>query len=87
MRTGLTKKIRSVLRSTPDGLTTADIYFDVLKETTSRASILTILRRMPDVYVKGWEPVADSVNFAAVWAVALPPPDAPHPYGRYSRKP
>lgn len=87
MRTGHTSAIRRALRRAPDGLSTADLYYDVLGGKSTRASMLNLIRRMPDTYVKAWQRVSESSSYEAIWAVVIPPPDAAHPGGRYSKKP
>jgi len=48
---------------------------------SSPAVISRALQNMPDTYIGGWEPCEGPTRFAAKWAVAPRPKDAPHPLG------
>ena len=78
MRTGVTKKIRAVLRAAPDGMTTAEIAAAI--PDASWRGVRHALQFMPDAYIDRWENV---VRLAAVWCVVVPPDNAPRPEPKY----
>jgi len=72
------KKIRTLLRSRPEGMTPLE-----LAELTGIhvSNIRTSLKAMPDVYVDRWRP-ARRGQFEKVWAAVPVPDDCPHPRDR-----
>lgn len=72
------KKIRTLLRSRPSGMTPLEIA-----EATGIhvANIRTSLRAMPDVYVDRWR-IARRGQYEKVWVAVHVPEDCPHPKDR-----
>lgn len=82
------KRIRTLLRSKPKGLTPNEI-----SEVTGLhvANVRTALRAMPDVYVDRWR-IGKRGQFEKVWAAVYVPDDCPHPkdrlkWGAFYKKP
>jgi 8-oxo-dGTP pyrophosphatase MutT (NUDIX family) len=72
------KKIRTLLRSRPSGMTPLEIA----EETGIHvANIRTSLRAMPDVYVDRWR-IARRGQYEKVWVAVHVPEDCPHPKDR-----
>lgn len=67
--------IRALLRSSPNGLTVAQIANALGIENVS--IVRTALRAMPDSYISGWDTTPR--KYAAIWSVVVPPPNAPRP--------
>jgi len=82
------KKIRTLLRSRPSGMTPLEIA----EETGIHvANIRTSLRAMPDVYVDRWR-IARRGQYEKVWVAVQVPEDCPHPrdrvkWGVHTKKP
>lgn len=72
------KRIRTILRSHPSGMTANEIA-----EITGmhRANIRTALRAMPDTYVDRWR-LGGRGQFEKVWIAVPVPADCPHPRDR-----
>jgi len=72
------KRIRTLLRSRPSGMTPAEIA-----EITGVhvSNVRTALRAMPDVYVDRWR-VGKRGQFEKVWVAVPVPDDCPHPKDR-----
>jgi predicted transcriptional regulator len=82
------KKIRTLLRSKPSGLTPIEIA-----EITGihPSNVRTSLRAMPDVYVDRWR-MGKRGQFEKVWVAVPVPDDCPHPrertkWGAHYKKP
>jgi hypothetical protein len=72
------KKIRTLLRSRPSGMTPLEIAAETgLHVANIRAS----LRVMPDVYVDRWR-IARRGQYEKVWVAVPVPDDCPHPKDR-----
>jgi predicted transcriptional regulator len=72
------KKIRTLLRAKPEGMTPQEIA----EETGLHiANIRTSLRAMPDVYVDRWR-LGKQGQFTKVWVAVHVPDDCPHPKDR-----
>lgn len=70
-------EIRAVLKSTPDGATVAQIG---RRTGYKPCNVAKALKAMPDVYVDRWTPSKGSAKeYAAVYALADIPEDAPYP--------
>lgn len=72
------KKIRTLLRSRPSGLTPIEIA-ELLE--MHPANVRTSLRAMPDVYVDRWR-LGKRGQYEKVWVAAYVPEDCPHPRDR-----
>jgi predicted transcriptional regulator len=72
------KKIRTILRTKPQGMTPNEIA-----EATGIhvANVRTSLRAMPDTYVDRWR-MGKRGQFEKVWVAAYVPEDCPHPKDR-----
>lgn len=72
------KRIRTLLRSRPNGMTPKEIA-----EITGIhvANIRTALKAMPDVYVDRWR-IGERGQFEKVWVAVPVPDDCPHPKDR-----
>jgi len=82
------KRIRTLLRSRPDGMTPPEIA-----EVTGLhvANVRTSLRGMPDVYVDRWR-LGKRGQYTKVWVAVHVPEDCPHPkdrlkWGAFYKKP
>lgn len=82
------KRIRTLLRSRPSGMTPAEIA-----EITGVhvSNVRTALRAMPDVYVDRWR-IGKRGQFEKVWVAVPVPEDCPHPkdrqkWGTHYKKP
>ena len=72
------KKIRTLLRTRPNGMTPGEIA----EETGMNvANVRTSLRAMPDVYVDRWR-AGKRGQFEKVWVAVHVPEDCPHPRDR-----
>lgn len=72
------KRIRTLLRSRPSGMTPLEIAAETgLHVANIRAS----LRVMPDVYVDRWR-IARRGQYEKVWVAVPVPDDCPHPKDR-----
>jgi len=72
-----TTEIRQVLKEAKDGLTVARISRVIAKRP---CNVLKALRAMPDAYVDRWTPAKGGPHkYAAVYALAEIPEDAPYP--------
>jgi hypothetical protein len=70
-------EIRKILKAAADGLTVAAVSRAVDKRP---CNVQKALRSMPDVYVDRWAPAkAGPHKYAAVYALAEIPEDAPYP--------
>ncbi len=72
------KKIRTLLRSRPSGLTPIEIA-ELLE--MHPANVRTSLRAMPDVYVDRWR-LGKRGQYEKVWVAVPVPDDCPHPKDR-----
>ena len=72
------KKIRTLLRSRPSGLTPIEIA-ELLE--MHPANVRTSLRAMPDVYVDRWR-LGKRGQYEKVWVAVPVPEDCPHPKDR-----
>lgn len=88
MRPVRQKRIRTLLRSRPDGMTPPEIA-----EVTGLhvANVRTSLRGMPDVYVDRWR-LGKRGQYTKVWVAVHVPEDCPHPkdrlkWGAFYKKP
>lgn len=72
------KRIRTLLRSRPSGMTPKEIA-----EATGLnvANVRTSLRTMPDVYVDRWR-MGQRGQYEKVWVAVPVPDDCPHPKDR-----
>ena len=82
------KKIRTLLRTKPDGMSPIEI---AALTGMHVANVRTALRAMPDVYVDRWRP-AKRGQYEKVWAAVHVPEDCPHPndrlkWGVHTKKP
>jgi len=82
------KKIRTILRTRPSGMTPNDIA-----EVSGLhvANVRTALRAMPDVYVDRWR-LGKRGQYEKVWVAVHVPDDCPHPkdrlkWGAHYKKP
>ena len=82
------KRIRTLLRSRPDGMTPSEIA-----DATGIhiANVRTSLRGMPDVYVDRWR-MGKQGQYTKVWVAVHVPEDCPHPkdrlkWGAFYKKP
>lgn len=72
------KRIRTLLRTRPNGMTPNEIA----EETGIHvANVRTSLRVMPDVYVDRWR-MAKRGQYEKVWVAVHVPEDCPHPRDR-----
>lgn len=79
MRTGAISKIRTLLRSKPDGLSVREVAEIVGCE---EANTGRYLRQMPDAYIDRWDWLYNHNGhkyWYAVWCVVQVPDDCPHP--------
>jgi len=72
------KKIRTLLRSRPNGMSPLEIAA-VLE--MHPANVRTALRAMPDVYVDRWR-MGGRGQYEKVWVAVPVPEDCPHPKDR-----
>ena len=72
------KRIRTLLRARPGGMTPKEIAAEL---DLHPANVRTSLRAMPDVYVDRWR-LGKRGQFEKVWAAAHVPEDCPHPKDR-----
>jgi predicted ArsR family transcriptional regulator len=82
------KRIRTLLRSRPHGMTPMEISAEL---EIHPANVRTTLRAMPDVYVDRWR-MGKRGQFEKVWAAVQVPEDCPHPkdrlkWGAFYKKP
>lgn len=82
------KKIRTLLRSRPGGMTPKEIAEEIGVHV---ANVRTSLRAMPDVYVDRWR-MGQRGQFEKVWVAVPVPDDCPHPkdrvkWGAHNAKP
>lgn len=82
------KKIRTLLRTRPSGMTSIEISTETGMHV---ANVRTSLRAMPDVYVDRWR-VGKRGQFEKVWIAVHVPDDCPHPkdrlkWGAFYKKP
>lgn len=82
------KKIRTLLRTRPSGMTPIEIAGETGMHV---ANVRTALRAMPDVYVDRWR-LGKRGQFEKVWAAVHVPDDCPHPrdrlkWGAFYKKP
>ena len=82
------KRIRTLLRAKPSGMTPPEIA-----EATGLhvANVRTSLRAMPDVYVDRWR-LGQRGQYTKVWVAVQVPDDCPHPndrtkWGAHYKKP
>ena len=79
-----TPKIREILRTHAEGLTSKQIHVQ-MPEVKKSETIKSSLRKMPDVYIDRW--VLEKGNrgqYQAVYMAVIPPQDCPHPKERYA---
>ncbi len=72
------KKIRTLLRSRPSGMTPIEIAAETGLHV---ANVRTSLRTMPDVYVDRWR-LGKRGQYEKVWIAVPVPEDCPHPKDR-----
>ena len=72
------KRIRTLLRTRPHGMTPGEIAEELNLHV---ANVRTSLRTMPDVYVDRWR-MGKRGQFEKVWVAAYVPEDCPHPKDR-----
>ena len=72
------KRIRTLLRSRPNGMSPGEIAEELGVHV---ANVRTSLRAMPDVYVDRWRP-AKRGQFEKIWMAVHVPDDCPHPRDR-----
>ena len=72
------KRIRTLLRLNPNGLTPPEISAATGMHV---ANVRTALRAMPDVYVDRWR-LGNRGQFTKVWVAVPVPDDCPHPKDR-----
>ena len=82
------KRIRTLLRSRPEGMTPHEISEIIGAHV---ANVRTSLKAMPDVYVDRWR-VAKRGQFEKIWVAVPVPEDCPHPrdrikWGNQTKKP
>lgn len=82
------KKIRTLLRTKPSGMTPIEIATETGMHV---ANVRTSLRAMPDVYVDRWR-LGKRGQFEKVWVAVHVPEDCPHPkdrlkWGAFYKKP
>jgi hypothetical protein len=82
------KKIRTLLRANPNGLTPHEIAEEIGSHV---ANVRTSLKAMPDVYVDRWK-MGQRGQLQKVWIAVPVPDDCPHPkdrtkWGAYHQKP
>jgi hypothetical protein len=82
------KKIRTLLRTRPDGMTPSEIADATGVHV---ANVRTALRGMPDAYVDRWR-LGKKGQYTKVWVAVHVPEDCPHPkdrlkWGVYYKKP
>lgn len=83
MKTSRHDKIRNLLISSSDGLTTSQIAKQI---GSTYKSVQKTMNNIYGVYVDRWD-IPKRGQFAAVWMCVEVPPDAPHPTDRYTPKP
>ena len=69
------KKIRTILRTRPNGMTPIEIAAQTGMHV---ANVRTALRAMPDVYVDRWR-MGKRGQYEKVWIAVYVPEDCPHP--------
>ncbi len=68
--------IRSLLRGSEDGLSTAEICSKLnIEQSAARKAMLS----MPDCYIDRW--AKNKGPYFAIWCVVTPPENCPHPKG------
>ena len=72
------KRIRTLLRTRPHGMTPGEIAEELNLHV---ANVRTSLRTMPDMYVDRWR-MGKRGQFEKVWVAAYVPEDCPHPKDR-----
>jgi len=72
------KRIRTLLRAKPSGMTSVEIAAITGMHV---ANVRTTARAMPDVYVDRWR-IGRRGQLEKVWAAAYVPEDCPHPKDR-----
>ena len=82
------KRIRTLLRTKPSGMTPIEIAAETGLHV---ANVRTSLRAMPDVYVDRWR-LGKRGQFEKVWVAVHVPEDCPHPkdrlkWGAFYKKP
>ena len=82
------KRIRTLLRARPSGMTPIEIADEL---NLHPANVRTSLRAMPDVYVGRWR-LCKRGQFEKVWVAVHVPEDCPHPrdrlkWGAHYKKP
>ena len=82
------KRIRTLLRAKPEGVTSIEIAAETGMHV---ANVRTALKAMPDVYVDRWR-LGKRGQFEKVWMAVPVPEDCPHPkdrikWGVYHKKP
>jgi hypothetical protein len=82
------KKIRTLLRTRPGGVTSIEIAEEIGVHV---ANVRKSLKAMPDVYVDRWR-LGKRGQFEKVWVAVPVPDDCPHPndrtkWGVYHQKP
>ena len=80
MRKSNHHNIRAILREQADGLTVEQLVqqLRLMVKDVSGNSIRNSLAVMPDAYIDRWEG-PNRGQYAAVWAVVVPPENCPHP--------
>ena len=82
------KKIRTLLRTRPGGVTSIEIAEEIGVHV---ANVRKSLKAMPDVYVDRWR-LGKHGQFTKVWVAVPVPEDCPHPkdrlkWGAFYKKP
>jgi hypothetical protein len=82
------KRIRTLLRANPNGLTPHEIAEEIGAHV---ANVRTSLKAMPDVYVDRWR-MGQRGQLQKVWVAVAVPDDCPHPkdrtkWGAHHQKP
>jgi hypothetical protein len=72
------KRIRTLLRANPNGLTPHEIAEEIGAHV---ANVRTSLKAMPDVYVDRWR-MGQRGQLQKVWIAVPVPDDCPHPKDR-----
>lgn len=72
------KKVRTLLRARPHGMTPLEIAAETGLHV---ANVRTALRAMPDVYVDRWR-MGKRGQYEKVWIAVTVPEDCPHPKDR-----